>query len=426
MIPLIVDPKQVALGLVGRERACERRLEQLLQSGAGQVAVFSNAPSAGLAACAGARLRRRLPAPDDLARLAVVWIVDLPLAEARPLARAARAAGCLVNVEDVIELCDFHNPAQVRRGDLLLTVSTGGRSPGLAARIRRELAGAFGPEWADRLKWIAAKRRAWRQSGRSLDDLARLTNASIDAEGWLRKDRHLNVLEHLDDLRRAYEGLEGLALLRALLKEGPLAGRTALVSSFGAESAVLLDMVATVDPATPVIFLDTGKLFAETQAYREEMVGLLRLRDVRVVKPRAHALKRYDAGGDLWRREPDLCCHIRKTEPLQEALEGFAGWITGRKRFQAGLRSHLPTIEAEWSSGRIKVNPLALWSAEDVERYRRLRNLPRHPLVDRGYCSIGCTTCTRPVASGEAARAGRWWGLDKTECGIHLPAKDAA
>jgi phosphoadenosine phosphosulfate reductase len=235
----------------------------------------------------------------------------------------------------------------------------------------------------------------------------------------------LSVLEHLDDLRRAYEGLGGLALLRALLTEGPLAGRTALVSSFGAESAVLLDMVATVDPATPVIFLDTGKLFAETQAYREELVELLRLGEVRVIRPHAADVARHDAGADLWRREPDLCCHIRKAEPLHEALAGFAGWITGRKRFQAGLRSQLPTIEPEWPSGRIKINPLALWSAEDIERYLLLRNLPKHPLVDRGYRSIGCTTCTRPVSAGEAVRAGRWWGLDKTECGIHLPL-DAA
>jgi phosphoadenosine phosphosulfate reductase len=235
----------------------------------------------------------------------------------------------------------------------------------------------------------------------------------------------LSVLEHLDDLRCAYKGLDGLALLRGLLKEGPLAGRTALVSSFGAESAVLLDMVATVDPATPVIFLDTGKLFGETQTYREELVDLLRLRDVRVVGPRPAALGRYDPGGDLWSREPDRCCHIRKTEPLQEALEGFAGWITGRKRFQAGLRSQLPIIEPEWSSGRIKLNPLALWSAEDVENYRLLRNLPKHPLVDQGYRSIGCVTCTRPVRSGEDMRAGRWWGLDKTECGIHLQDKAA-
>jgi precorrin-2 dehydrogenase/sirohydrochlorin ferrochelatase len=185
--PLIVDPKRVALGLVGRGAAAERRLELLLQGGSDRVAVFSDAPSAGLAACASARLRRRLPDQDDLAPLAIVWIVDLPLAQAAPLARAARAAGCLVNVEDVTELCDFHNPAQVRRGDLLLTVSTGGRSPGLAARIRSELARTFGSEWGDRLDRIAAKRSAWRRSGRSLDELARLSEATINANGWLRE-----------------------------------------------------------------------------------------------------------------------------------------------------------------------------------------------------------------------------------------------
>jgi precorrin-2 dehydrogenase/sirohydrochlorin ferrochelatase len=191
VIPLIVDPARLALGLIGRGRACERRLAQLLQAGAGQIAVFSDAPSFGLAARAGARLRRRLPASAELERLALLWIVDLPLAEATPLARAAREAGCLVNVEDVIELCDFHNPAQVRRGDLLLTVSTGGRSPGLAARIRSELARAFGPEWAGRLDRIAARRAAWRRHGRPLEELARLSNASIDAEGWFREEPHL-------------------------------------------------------------------------------------------------------------------------------------------------------------------------------------------------------------------------------------------
>ncbi|MGH6901063.1 MAG: precorrin-2 dehydrogenase/sirohydrochlorin ferrochelatase family protein, partial [Geminicoccaceae bacterium] len=151
---------------------------------------FSDAPSAGPATVAGARLRRRLPDADDLTRLALVWVVDLPLAQAMPLARAARAAGCLVNVEDVIGFCDFHNPAQVRRGDLLLTVSTGGKSPGLAARIRSELERVFGPEWADRLERIAARRAAWRRHGRSLDELARLTNTTIDDNGWLREDPH--------------------------------------------------------------------------------------------------------------------------------------------------------------------------------------------------------------------------------------------
>src|SRR5918996_2815189 len=189
MIPIVVDPRQSAMALIGRGEAAERRLELLLAGGAEQIAVFSDAPSARLEELAGQRLRRRLPAAAELARFALLWIADLPVAEAEPLARAARAGGCLVNVEDVVAFCDFHNPAQVRRGDLLLTVSTGGRSPGLAARIRSELARAFGSEWAGRLSAIAAKRAAWRRPGRSLDELARLTDAVIDANGWLEKDR---------------------------------------------------------------------------------------------------------------------------------------------------------------------------------------------------------------------------------------------
>jgi phosphoadenosine phosphosulfate reductase len=230
-----------------------------------------------------------------------------------------------------------------------------------------------------------------------------------------------SLLDHLPDLRRAFGDLHGLALLRVLLREGPLEGRTALVSSFGAESAVLLDMVATVDPTTPVVFLDTGKLFEETRDYREEITDLLGLRDVRVIRPEPATLARDDPEGALWGRNPDLCCHLRKTLPLERALAGFAGWITGRKRFQGGLRGTLPTIEGEPSSGRIKLNPLASWSAEDVERYRRPRNLPVHPLVAEGFTSIGCVPCTRRVGPSESPRAGRWWGQDKAECGIHRP-----
>jgi precorrin-2 dehydrogenase/sirohydrochlorin ferrochelatase len=191
MIPVIVDPKQVAVALVGRGSATERRLELLSGAGAERLTVFSDRPSPGLAAWTGGRLRRRLPEAADLKAVALLWIVDLPLAEAASLARTARAADCLVNVEDAIDLCDFHNPAQVRRGDLLLTVSTSGRSPGLAARICGELARTFGPEWAERLNAIAAKRTAWRRLGRPLGELARLTNATVDANGWLREDRQL-------------------------------------------------------------------------------------------------------------------------------------------------------------------------------------------------------------------------------------------
>jgi precorrin-2 dehydrogenase/sirohydrochlorin ferrochelatase len=189
MIPVIVDPQQVAIALIGRGSAAQRRLEQLFEAGAERLTIYSDRPAPELASRAGRRLHRRLPDQADLTGVALVWIVDLPLAEAAPLARMARAAGCLVNVEDVIALCDFHNPAQVRRGDLLLTVSTGGRSPGLAARIRSELASTFGLEWAERLNTIAARRTAWRRLGRPLGELARLTNATIDGHGWLRRER---------------------------------------------------------------------------------------------------------------------------------------------------------------------------------------------------------------------------------------------
>jgi phosphoadenosine phosphosulfate reductase len=210
----------------------------------------------------------------------------------------------------------------------------------------------------------------------------------------------------------------GPDLLRSLIT-GSLAGRIALVSSFGAESAVLLHMVSRIDPATPVIFLDTGKLFAETLAYRDALTARLGLTDVRGVGPGRADLERHDPDGTLWSLEPDLCCHIRKTEPLDQALDGFDAWITGRKRFHGAGRAALPTLEGDPATGRIKVNPLAPWSAEQLSRYLADHDLPVHPLVRDGYRSIGCVPCTRPVAPGENPRAGRWSWLDKTECGIH-------
>jgi precorrin-2 dehydrogenase len=187
MIAIIVDPATTPVGLVGRGEVACRRLEGLLAGGARTVAVFSDRPSAGLAGLAGERLRDRLPGADELARLRVLWIADLPLAEAGPLAALARAQGVLVNVEDVKAWCDFHNPSVVRRGDLLLTVSTGGKSPGLAARIRRQLAQSFGPEWARRVDQLGTRRVAWRRERRPLAELTRLTDVLIDRQGWLAR-----------------------------------------------------------------------------------------------------------------------------------------------------------------------------------------------------------------------------------------------
>lgn len=203
----------------------------------------------------------------------------------------------------------------------------------------------------------------------------------------------------------------------ALAADELFPGTIALVSSFGAESAVLLHLLAETDRGVPVIFLDTGKLFPETFEYRARLVDRLGLTDVRTVAPDPERLAAEDPHRALWMVKPNLCCHIRKTEPLNRALAGFDAWFTGRKRFQNSGRAALPVFEAD--GARIKVNPLISWSPADLKEYAVRHDLPAHPLVAKGYPSIGCVPCTSSVKPGEDPRAGRWRGLEKTECGIH-------
>ncbi|MCB9958123.1 MAG: phosphoadenylyl-sulfate reductase [Rhodospirillaceae bacterium] len=232
---------------------------------------------------------------------------------------------------------------------------------------------------------------------------------------------------HLDAGERAPEPAPGasarrgegtLAFLRsAILHDFP--GRIALVSSFGAEAVVLLHMVARINPATPVLFNETGMLFAETLAYQREVADELGLTNVRRVRPTLASLAKADPAGTLHAADTGACCHLRKVVPLNRALEPYAAWITGRKRFQAHTRSELPFAEYD-DARRVKLNPLADWSLQDIRAYMIEHDLPRHPLVARGYGSIGCAPCTTPVAEGEDPRAGRWRDQGKTECGIHF------
>jgi phosphoadenosine phosphosulfate reductase len=209
---------------------------------------------------------------------------------------------------------------------------------------------------------------------------------------------------------------ESLRLLRrALLCDH--AGRAAAVSSFGAESAVLLALVAEIDPATPVLFVDTGQHFAETLGYRATLAAVLGLTDVRDVRLSERERAANDPQDELWRYDPDACCRLRKVTPLDRALAPFEAWISGRKRHQAFSRIALPVVERV--DGKTKLNPLAAWTASDIEAELVRRALPRHPLSLAGYPSIGCATCTRAVATGEDPRSGRWAGTGKTECGIH-------
>ena len=217
----------------------------------------------------------------------------------------------------------------------------------------------------------------------------------------------------------AASGLSGDALLRRAIRDD-LRGRIAVVSSFGAESVLLLALVADIDPATPVLFLQTDRHFDETLAYREDIAAHLGLTGVRDLRPDPVEAERDDPTGELWHYDAESCCALRKVRPLDRALDGFDAWVTGRKRHQAATREHLAFVELD--AGRIKLNPLANWDHAEVERAIEARGLPRHKLVAAGYRSIGCANCTRAVGEGEDARAGRWAGLRKVECGIHRAA----
>jgi phosphoadenosine phosphosulfate reductase len=191
----------------------------------------------------------------------------------------------------------------------------------------------------------------------------------------------------------------------------------AVVSSFGTESAALLKVMADADAAIPVVFLDTGWLFEETLAYRDTLIATLGLRDVRSIQPLEQALSREDPDRELWFSDPDACCRIRKVEPLARALAPFDAWINGRKRFQGGARAVIPVVESD--GARLKFNPFANVSREEIAAIYTLANLPPHPLVATGYLSVGCMPCTSRTSPDEDTRAGRWRGRPKTECGIH-------
>jgi phosphoadenosine phosphosulfate reductase len=219
-----------------------------------------------------------------------------------------------------------------------------------------------------------------------------------------------------------FAGAKAEDVIAYVLREG-FTGHVGAVSSFGAESAVLLHLISTVDTKTPILFLDTGKHFGETLDYRDQLVNFLKLEDVRSILPLEEKLASDDPDGELHTVSTDRCCAIRKVEPMARAVIPFDAWFTGRKRFQAATRTELPLFEAV--GHRIRINPLAGWSEDDVSRYQERNALPEHPLIPYGYFSVGCAPCTEP-SPPEDMRGGRWKGQTKIECGIHLGGLDAS
>lgn len=241
-----------------------------------------------------------------------------------------------------------------------------------------------------------------------------MANPAFSAQPKPDKLRSLGIIA----LNGMYDEMDAEGVLRQAVEE-LLPGQIAMVSSFGADSAVLLHLVSKVDPHLPVYFLETGKHFPETLDYVETLKSTLGLTNVIAIHPDPADIKQFDPDGTLWETDPDSCCHIRKTEPLDKVVSGYGGWVTGRKRFQTAERGVLPHFELT-SDDRIKVNPLAYFTHEDIEAYKSEHKLPDHPLYRNGYKSIGCAPCTSAVAEGEDPRAGRWRGLNKQECGIHF------
>lgn len=220
-----------------------------------------------------------------------------------------------------------------------------------------------------------------------------------------------------------YAGLDWLEtsslemLRQSLLAD--LCGKTAVVSSFGADSAVLLHLVSRIAPDAPILFVDTRMMFQETLDYQVELARKFGLTDVRMISAQSNELRRNDVFGRLHKSDPDACCDLRKTKPLETALEPFDAWINGRKRHQSQSRAAMKPMEVD-SLGKVKLNPMLHWDGDDIKAYIDIHDLPRHPLVEKGFTSIGCAPCTSRPLEGEDERSGRWQGQDKTECGIHI------
>jgi phosphoadenosine phosphosulfate reductase len=235
-------------------------------------------------------------------------------------------------------------------------------------------------------------------------------------------DEHMAAKDRVADLNARYRHFGTSYLLEAVLTRG-IFDRVAMVSSFGADSAVLLHLIAQIDRALPVLFIDTALLFEETLTYQQILAAHLGLTNVQVIRAKARTVDAVDPYGALRFSDPDACCTLRKTQPLNDALEGYDAWITGRKRHQARTRQDLGYFDLDDGSSRIKINPLIDWKPARLKAHLDTHSLPRHPLLAKGYPSIGCAPCTTRVAHGEDPRAGRWRGIGKTECGLHTPTQ---
>ena len=240
--------------------------------------------------------------------------------------------------------------------------------------------------------------------------------SSIRQPSRLELTRLTSIAERLSE---KWQHLSAQEVLSEILKGNAFIKNPALVSSFGADSAVLLHMVSTLDTNAQIIFLDTGFHFSETLSYRDRLTKAFGLTNVRNASVDPIAVKRLDAQQRLHLTAPDSCCQLRKVSVLDRHLRMNDSWISGQRRAQASTRSSVSVVEVDDARGKLKFNPLAKWSQSDFAAYKARYKLPEHPLTTKRYLSIGCAPCTSAVKTGEDARAGRWRGQPKLECGLH-------
>lgn len=224
-----------------------------------------------------------------------------------------------------------------------------------------------------------------------------------------------DLRERAERAGRELDGAPALEIVRWAVEA--LGGSLVVAGSM--QDAVLPHLVAQVQPGVDVLFLETGYHFEQTLQTRDTVARTLPLRIVEALPRQTVPEQDAEYGPRLHERDPNLCCFLRKVEPLARSLEPYAGWVTGVRRDEAPTRAGTPVIGWDEGHDMVKVNPLATWTTDDVEAYQVEHDLPRNPLVAQGYPSIGCAPCTRRVAPGEDPRSGRWAGKDKTECGIH-------
>tara|TARA_X000000950_G_scaffold118865_2_gene148998 strand:- start:4701 stop:5384 length:684 start_codon:yes stop_codon:yes gene_type:complete len=225
----------------------------------------------------------------------------------------------------------------------------------------------------------------------------------------------MNKFEKLRKLNSLFENKDCFSTIEILIKKIFL-NKSAYVCSFGSESAVLLDMISKINNNFPIIFINTHKLFKETLDYKEILKRIFNITNIIEVFPSNLNIKNYDHNSDLWKKNPDLCCNIRKVLPLENALKNYEAWFSGRKGFHSESRKKKKIIELE--NNKYVVSPLLKWDQEKINEYFNDNKLVRHPLFNQGYLSIGCETCTSKSKSSDF-RSGRWTGTSKTECGIH-------